>query len=358
MALERDTLDKLLKFGVDHGASDIHFEVSAPPYYRVRGELLKARYRELTPEATLDIARLILGDRHIGLEGPFPELDISYTIDGVSRFRVAIFRQRGSIGCVMRVVPFQVKSFEELNLPKRLDDLVQEARGLILVTGATGNGKSTTIAALIQAINTGRKKHIITIEDPIEFLFDNISSMVIQREVGTDTTSYQTGLNAALRQDPDIVMLGEIRDVEAATICLRSAETGHVVITTLHTPDTVASVNRFAGFFEDRVNALGRLADCLTAIVSLRLIRRADGKGMLPAVEFLRATTSIRECIRDPERHPQILEHMARGQELYGMQTFDQHLIQMIQDRKVRLAAAKAAASRPDELERTLMLDG
>ena len=271
--MDRALFNKLLKFGVERGASDIHFQVGSPPCYRLKGDLLKAKADPLTPEMTLTIAGFLLEDRQVDIHRFFPEQDTSYSLPGVSRFRVSIFRQRGTIGCVLRVIPFRLRSFEELNLPSVLRDICSAQRGMILVVGSTGMGKSTTLATMIQQINQTRKAHIITIEDPIEFLFENDQSLIIQREVGTDTHSYKEAMLSALRQDPDVIMLGEIRDADTANVSLKAAETGHLFFSTLHTPDATATIKRFTGFFmQDQLdNQLGRLAECLQAVICLTL---------------------------------------------------------------------------------------
>lgn len=357
--MDKATLDKLLKFGVERGASDIHFEVGGPPRFRIKGDLLKAKYEPLTPEMTLAIARHILREREVDLERLFPEIDSSYSIPGVSRFRVSIFRQRGSVGCVLRAIPFMIRSLDELHLPPVIKDIANTRRGLVLVTGATGMGKSTTIATMLDQVNQSRAAHIITIEDPIEFLYENKAAMVIQREVGVDTVSYFDGMIAALRQDPDMIMLGEVRDEKSAQVCLKAAETGHVVVTTLHTPDALSTVKRYCGFFDPARAAvdLGRFAECLQASVSLRLVRTADGTGVMPAVEILRVTHTLQDCIRNPDKHGEILQHMVAGRDMYGMQTFDQHLADLVRAEKVTLETAKLAASSPADLERSLTLE-
>jgi twitching motility protein PilT len=357
--IDAKVLIGLLKLGVESEASDIHFEAGSPPRYRVNGELVKAKFDTLTPGDTLAIAQLLLGKRQLDLERIFPEQDISYSLHGVSRFRVSIFRQRGSVGCVMRVIASGIPSFKELNLPPIMSDIAVMPRGLVLITGSTGMGKSTTIAAIIEHVNQTKPSHIITIEDPIEFLFDNKKSLIIQREVGTDTKGFAEAMVTALRQDPDIIMLGEVRDDISANACLRAAETGHLVITTLHTPDVTSSIKRFTGFF-DQVQTmiqLDRMAGCLQAIISQRLIQKADGTGLVPAVEIMRVTHTLQECIRNPEKHVDILDHMSQGRDVYRMQTFDQHLGDLVKARKVTLETAKLAATNPADLERSIMLE-
>lgn len=357
--IDKTLFNKLLTFGVEKGASDIHFQVGGPPRYRIKGDLFKAKFDKLTPEDTQLVAELVLGERIINLTGLFNEQDTSYAIPGIARFRASVFRQRGSIGVVMRVIPLGIPSFDDLNLPPWIRELSNLRRGLILVTGATGNGKSTTIASLLQQINLTRNAHIVTIEDPIEFLFENERSLIVQREVGTDTHSYSDAMVSVLRQDPDIIMLGEIRDAETAAVCLKAAETGHFVISTLHTPDVPSSIKRLLGFF-DGTQAdvqLSRLADCLQAIVSQRLLQHSDGMRLVPAVEIMRVTHLIQECIRDLSRHGEISEHISKGRELYGMQTFEQHLVDLVQNNTITIDTARHAASRPAELERALMLE-
>jgi twitching motility protein PilT len=360
MKVDQATLNKLLKFGVDHGASDMHFEVGGPPRYRVKSELLKAKSEfKLTPEAMLTIAGIILKDRDLDVKSFFPEQDTSYSVAGVSRFRVSVFRQRGSVGCIFRAIPFEIQDVASLNLPPVIKDIAGAKRGLILVTGATGNGKSTTVASMLRCINETRQAHIITIEEPIEFLFEDKRSMIIQREVGTDTASFHEAMAAALRQDPDVIMLGEIRDGKTAQVCLKAAETGHLVISTLHTPDVTSTVKRFSGLFDSSRTKtdLSRFAECLNSVISLRLVRTASGTGLVPAVEIMRVTHTLQECIRDEQKHGDILRHIQSGREMYNMQTFDQHLADLINQGKIGLEEAKLAASKPDELERSMLVE-
>ncbi len=357
--MEKSMLDKLLKFGVDKGASDIHFQVGSPPCYRVKGELLRAKTDVLNTEMMVNVAKILLTDREIDPKRFFPEQDASYSLPGVSRFRVSVFRQRGSIGCVLRVIPFRIQSFEELNLPEVIQQIAGAPRGLILVTGATGNGKSTTIASMLRYIAGARFAHILTIEDPIEFLFETSKSLIVQREVGTDTLSYKEGMIAALRQDPDVIMLGEVRDDFTADVCLKAAETGHLVISSLHTPDAVSTIKRFSGFFDPArtETELGRLAESLQAVICLRLQKRADGQGLVPAVEILRVTHTMQECIRQMDKHADIYQHIVSGNEAYNMQTFDQHLKELVQKKMITIEVAKQAASNPSDLERSLMVE-
>jgi twitching motility protein PilT len=353
---------KLLLFGVEKGVSDIHFEVGYAPHYRLQGELLGAvKVPPLKPSDTEDIARYILEPRGTAVDAhrPFAEIDAPYAIPSAGRFRASIFRQRGSIGIVLRLIPVQVKSLAELNLPPTLAEIAELRRGMVLVTGATGNGKSTTIAGMLRHLNEHRRAHVITIEDPIEFLYEPGKCMILQRELGSDTLSFRDALQAAMRQDPDVIMVGEIRDRETAEICLRAAETGHLIISAIHTPDAVSTVQRFVGLFTSAEQdvARERLGDTLQAVISLRLLVMREGRGRVPAVEILRVTRSVRECIRTPGRLDEVPELMKRGRDLYGMQLFDQHLLELVAAQQISMDVALYAASNPEEFERSITIE-
>jgi twitching motility protein PilT len=355
--MDLQSLHKLLTFGVERGVSDIHFEVGYPPHYRLNGELLGAiKVPPLTPSDTEAIASMILENRNkVDFHRPFGEVDVSYSLAGMGRFRASIFRQRGTVGIVMRLIPFDVKSLEELNLPPVISEIADTRRGMILITGATGNGKTTTISGMVRYINETRHAHIITIEDPIEYLFEPGKCMIIQREIGADTENFKDALTAALRQDPDVIVVGEIREAETAATALKAAETGHVVISALHNPDTVSTIQRYVGMFEaDSQDIIReRLADCLQAIISLRLITAKDGRGRIPAVEILRVTRTIRESIRNNRLH-EIPDMIRKGRDLYSMQLFDQHLLELTNAGLVSMEAAVYASSNPEEFERSL----
>ncbi len=360
--MDQASFHKLLAFGIERGVSDIHFEAGYPPHYRLGGELLGAiKVSPLRPMDTEAIARIILEGRaeKIDFTRQFRELDVSYTLPGSGRFRVSIFRQRGSVGIVMRIIPTQVKRFDELNLPPILAEIAETRRGLVLVTGATGNGKTTTIAAMIRHLNEARRAHIVTVEDPIEYLFEPGKCMIIQRELGSDTETFKYALDAALRQDPDVIMVGEVRERDTAEICLKAAETGHLVISAIHTPDAVATVQRYVGLFAaaEQDYARERLGDALQAVVSLRLLTAKDGRNRVPAVEILRVTRSVRECIRLPGRLLDVPELMRRGRDLYGMQLFDQHLLELVTAGQVSLETAVYASSNPEEFERSMTIE-
>lgn len=357
--MNREAFTNLLALGVRKGASDIHFEAGYPPVYRIHGELLSARLDRLSAEDTRSIAAIVLngeGDTQLPPAMPM-ELDRSFSITGLSRFRVNILHQRGSIGVVMRVIPFEVRDFQQLNLPVVVQTIAGARQGLVLVTGATGNGKSSTIAAMVEHMNRSDRLHIVTIEDPIEFVFGDGKSVLIQRELGSDTENFQTALRSALRQDPDVIMVGELRDRETAEICLKAAETGHLVISSIHTPDAVRSIGRLVGMFpvDEQLAVRGRLADNLRATISQRLLPRQDGAGLIPAVETMMVTLSVAESIRDPQKTPAIRKLIEQGR-VHGMQSFDQHLVELVRAQLISSEVAKANASSPADLERQLML--
>jgi len=359
--MDRNAFHKLLAFGIERGVSDIHFEVGYPPHYRLQGELLGAiKVPPLSAQDTEAIARMILEDRNLTVDFTrrFTEIDVSYSLAQRGRFRASIFRQRGSVGIVMRLIPIQVLSLEQLNLPPVLAEIAEARRGLILITGATGNGKTTTMAGLLRYINETRHAHIVTIEDPIEFIHEPQKCMIIQREVGSDTESFRDAMTAAMRQDPDVIMVGEIRDRETAATCLKAAETGHLVMSAIHTPDSVATVQRYLGLFEtDAMDVMReRLGDCLQAIISLRLLASKDGRRRIPAVEILRVTRTIRECLRGG-RMSEIPELIRKGRDLYSMQLFDQHLVDLVNTGVVSMEAAIYASSHPEEFERSLRVE-
>jgi twitching motility protein PilT len=350
----------LLQLAVKRQASDVHFEVGYPPTYRVFGELLAAKYPPLTHADTEAIANFVLQAPGSGFTPlDFREVDRSYSLTGVSRFRASIFKQRGTWGAVMRTIPFAIPDFDPLNLPSVIKTIAEARRGLIIVTGATGNGKSTTIAAIINHIIQAERLHVITVEDPIEFLFPGGKGLVIQREVGSDTASYSDALRAALRQDPDIIMVGELRDRESADICLKAAETGHLVITSLHTPDVPRAVGRLVGLFpsdeQDTVRA--RLADNLQAVVALRLLMRADAAGLIPAVEALLATSTVRELIRNGGKVDELRNYMETAGADLGMHSFDQFLYRLHEQKKISLDTALGNATNRADLERRIMME-
>lgn len=348
----------LLGVGVKKGASDIHLEAGYPPSFRIRGELFAAKLDRLTPNETLMLAQQILSKNDPFLLGNRNDVDRGFGIPGVARFRASIFRQRNSVGLVLRVIPFEVPSLSQLHLPPVVESIASARSGLVLVTGATGNGKSTTIASMLDHMNKSDRVHIIMIEDPIEYVLTAEKAVVIQREVGTDTESFATALRAALRQDPDVVMVGEMRDYETADTCLKAAETGHLVISSLHTPDVQRTIGRFVGIFapEEQNSVRQRLADNLKAIVSLRLVPRQDASNLIPAVEVLLVTRSVQEAIRDSSKTDTLTALMEKSRDDVQMQTFDQHLLQLFQSGAINAETAKRVATRRADVERAMML--
>lgn len=358
--LSEEMFHSFLQLAVKRQASDVHFEVGYPPTYRVFGELLAAKYPPLTHADTEAIANFVLQAPGSGFTPlDFREVDRSYSLPGVSRFRASIFKQRGSWGAVMRTIPFQIPEFESLNLPEVVKTIADARRGLIAVTGATGNGKSTTIASIVNHIIQQERLHVITVEDPIEFIFAGGKGLVIQREVGSDTASYTDALRAALRQDPDIIMVGELRDREAADICLKAAETGHLVITSLHTPDIPRAIGRIVGLFpaDEQDGVRARLADNLQAAIALRLLMRADATGLIPAVEALLATTTVREMIRDASKVNDLRAYMDQAGADLGMHSFDQYLYRLHEAKRIGLDTALANATNRADLERRIMME-
>ena len=350
-------LQLILKKALELGASDIHLKTGSVPTVRVKKQLIRLTDFPPVDERVMElILREVLekNRKKMAEFDEFGETDTSYSIPGLARFRVNVYRQRGTTGMAFRVIPFNVPPFEKLNLPEVMKRVVLEnTKGLILVTGPTGSGKSTTLASLIEVINSTRSNLIVTIEDPIEYLFRDNKSYIIQREVGIDTSSFARGLRAALREDPDVIMVGEIRDPETAQIALQAAETGHLVMSTLHTLDTKETINRLIGMFnlEVREQIRIQLAETLVAIFSQRLLPRADGTGVIPAVEVLINTASIRECIIDPAKFDEIPLLLQRGKSVYGTQLFDQHLEELYRKGMIDYTTALMYASRPTDLE-------
>jgi len=351
-----EQLHTLLAAGVKHGASDIHFRVGGPPTYRVRGGLAQLKYNPLTPSDTEALTRLIVRDPKIAENlADIQEYDTSYSLPGVARFRVNIHRQRGSLSLVLRIIPSHVPSLTELALPPVLAKISEEERGLVLITGATGSGKTSTLAAMIDHVNDVRRAHILTIEDPIEFLHKNKLASVTQREIGTDTRSYNIALRAALRMDPDVILVGEMRDPESIDIALKASETGHVVFSTVHTTDASKTIGRLLSVFssDEQASVRTRLADNLKATVSQRLLPRADGQGRVVAMEIMIVTGMVHEIIRDP-RAGSLKDTIEKGRTQYGMQSFDQHLTDLYREGAITLETALAAATNRADFERAL----
>jgi len=331
--------------------SDLHLKVGTSPMIRVHGQLgVLEGYEVLRPADTEGILREIIPEKLIDSFEEDGEADFSYAISGVGRFRVNGFRQRGDVSIVMRFIPFGIPAFEDLGLPEVIKRLAFEERGIILVTGTTGSGKSTTLASMLDLVNHAMAKHIVTIEDPIEFLHTDDKCLINQREVGADTASYARALRRVLRQDPDIILIGEIRDSESAQIALSAAETGHLVLSTLHTLDATETVNRLIDLFppHERAQVRTMLAGTLKGIIGQRLIRTQGGKGRVPACEIMVTTGRIQDFILDQTQTGQIQEAISEG-EYYGMQTFDQALLKLVEEDRIEYEEALRAASRPQD---------
>ena len=347
-------VNDLLKIAVQHGASDLHIKVGTVPMLRVRGSLTPV------PEATRlthqDAESIVAAVLPAPLREQFnetKEFDLAYSVAGLGRFRCSIFRQRGAIGLVLRVIPSVVRVIDDLSLPVVLKKIAEEERGLILVTGTTGSGKSTTLAAMVDHINRNRCVHVMTIEDPIEFLHRDNKAIINQREVSTDTRSFASAMRSVLRQDPDVILVGEMRDQETVETALLAAETGHLVMSTLHTLDATETINRIISVFPPHQQKQVRLqlASVLKAVISQRLVPRADGQGRCPAVEVLVSTPLIRDCIVDKERTHLIQGAIAAGTSQYGMQSFDQSLLGLLRRNYVSLEEALRWATNVDEFK-------
>lgn len=345
-------IDDFLKVAVTHGASDLHLKVGAFPMIRIGGELRPlADVPRLKPEDTLDMAFTMMSSRQKQRFKEASEVDIGYGLAGVGRFRANIFQQRGTVSLVLRVIPDVTRNTAELGLPPVIEKIVEERRGLILVTGSTGSGKSTTLAAMIDRINAIRSGHIVTIEDPIEFLHRDKLSFVTQREVDVDTRSFAEALRGALRQDPDVILVGEMRDMETIETALTAAETGHLVLSTLHTLDATETITRIVSSFPSHQQKSVRiqLAGILKGVISMRLVRAAKGPGRVPAVEVMVSTGLIRDYIVNEEKTYLIREAIAAGTSQYGMQTFDQSLFRLFQAGLISLDEAVHNATNVDE---------
>jgi twitching motility protein PilT len=345
-------INDLLKIAVERKASDLHLKVGAHPILRVDGELIPlVDLKRLMQEDTIAMAFSIMSSRQKEKFKNNYEIDIAYSVPGLGRFRCNIFQQRGTVGLVCRVIPARILGLRELLLPPVIEKICEEIRGLVLVTGTTGSGKSTTLAAMIDFINATRSEHIMTIEDPVEFLHRDKKSIVNQRELEVDTRSFASAVRSALRQDPDVILVGEMRDFETVGTALLSAETGHLVLSTLHTVDATETVNRIISVFPPHQQKQIRLqlASVIKAVISLRLLPRADGLGRVPAVEVMVATNYIRDCIENKEKTAFIRDAIKAGTSQYGMQTFDQSLYQLYKSGLITLEEAMRRATNSNE---------
>ncbi len=350
MAVE---IEHLLREAAAKKASDVHLQAGSPPSIRVSGRIVLLDGPALTPQELTDIADELMNPRQRRQFEEKSEVDFAVGVPNLGRFRANLFRQRGSVAAVLRCVPTQVPALEDLSLPPQLADLSRKPRGLVLVTGSVGSGKSTTLASMIQHINKNEARRIITIEDPIEFLHRNEKSTIIQRDVGVDTQTFSDAVRHALRQDPDVIMVGEIRDAETMGIAITAANTGHLVLSTLHTVDAMQTINRLISFFpphqHDEIRFL--LSSCLEAIICLRLVPRSDTEGRIPAVEIMVVTGAIRDYLIDSGKTHLIRTTIQEGAEQYGMQTFDQALMKLHRAEKIDFDTARGYSSSPSEFE-------
>lgn len=345
-------INELLKTAHLSNASDLHIKVGSPPILRIYGELTPLpSEKRVSQEDAMKIASSVMTAGQSELFKKKNDIDLAYSVPGLGRFRCNVFIQRGTIGIVFRVIPMRIPTIEELNLPEIIKKISMEQRGLILVTGTTGSGKSTTLAAMIDLINTNRTEHVITIEDPIEYLHRDKKSIVNQREVGSDTESFSKALRQALRQDPDVILVGEMRDFETIQTALVAAETGHLVLSTLHTIDATETINRIISVFPPYQHKQVRiqLASVLKGIISMRLMPRADGKGRVPAVEVLVATATVKDCILDPDKTRLIPDVIEQGLIHYSMQSFDQSLFSLLKAGLITYEEALKRATNPDD---------
>ena len=363
MNLYQDYFIPLLHDAVSAGASDVHLSAGNTVKFRIHGQIEPYGNKVLTVRDTsLFAANILVSARkssHDDIANYLNHLhdeDCSFGVSGVGRFRVNVSRQRGSLCLVMRLIPETPPDFVSLNLPGVLAQIALENRGLVLITGATGCGKSSTLAAIINHINQNRQVKIITIEDPIEYLIRDEKASIVQREVGSDTESFAFALRAALRQDPDVIMVGEMRDHETTDIALKAAETGHLVLSTLHTVDVAKTISRIVGIFDqgEQMSVRYRLAESLRAIISQTLLPRQDRSGRIVSTEIMRATLTIKECIEDPKKTGQIRDYLEKGRDQYGMHSFDQSLLDLYRKNIISLEVAKSASSSPADFDRNL----
>jgi len=345
-------LNQILLEALNVGASDVHIKVGLPPVFRVNGALrflrdIKAFDQNEVSRMALSIMNEWQKDRFIKNK----EVDMGYEIYGMGRFRINIFQQRGKIRIALRIVPYKIKGLADLNLPPVIEKISLENRGLVLVTGTTGSGKSTTLAAMIDIINSRRTCHVLTIEDPIEFVHEDRKAVIDQREVGSDTITFADALRSALRQDPDVILVGEMRDFETIETALTAAETGHLVMSTLHTVDAAETINRIISAFPPYHQRQVRLqlASIIKGIISQRLVPKADGLGRVPAVEVIVSTARVRECVIEKDKTSEINDAITKGYTTYGMQSFDQSLMLLLKRRLITYEEALRQSSNPDD---------
>jgi twitching motility protein PilT len=347
-------IDDLLKVAIEMDASDVHLKVGNYPQFRIHGTLVPLRQLPRSTSKDLEeMAKQMMNEYQVKKLKDDLDLDLAYTLPGFGRFRGSIFYQRGSLAISLRLIPFEVKTIRELLLPEALEKIANYERGLILVTGTTGSGKTTSLAAMIDFINTNRRQHILTIEDPIEYLHKDKKSTICQREVGSDVKGFSRGLRAALREDPDCILVGEMRDLDTIETAMLAAETGHLVLSTLHTLDAPETINRIISVFPPHQQRQIRiqLASILVAVISMRLIPRKDGQGRVPAVEVMITTPYITDCILDREKTFLIRDAIAQGVSQYGMQTFDQSIYQLYTQGYISFEQGLRYSSSPDNFQ-------
>lgn len=347
-------MNDIFKRAIEEGASDLHIKAGDIVRARITGELVPLTDQKISNAQVRQLAlKLIPLEKDRERIDEITDYDCSWGLPGMGRFRVNILKQRGSFMIVMRVIPIEIPTFADLRLPTVLETVAQHERGLVLVTGVTGSGKSSTMAAIINYINRNSKKHIVTLENPIEFLHRDLNSSITQRDIGTDTASFVEGLRSALRQDPDVLLIGEMRDKTTIDTALKAAETGHLVISTVHTKNAVQTISRLIAVFapEEQEMIRVRLADAIQAVVSQRLIPTADGQSRVVACEVMVVTGTIRDCILDVDRIDDIHDHIEEGTQQYGSQTFDQHLMALVQQELISFDVAKAAANNPNDFD-------
>ncbi len=351
-------IDDLLKVAIENDASDLHIKAGNYPIIRIHGKLKPlTQFPRLSPNNTFELAHQVLNEHQKEKLKADLDLDLAYSLPGFGRFRGSVYHQRGSLALVMRIIPLEIKTIQSLLLPEAIEKIAMEPRGLIMVTGTTGSGKTTTLAAMIEHINTHRKENIITVEDPIEYLHRDKKSTISQREVGMDVTDFSRGLRASLREDPDVILVGEMRDRETIETALLAAETGHLVMSTLHTLDAPETINRIVSVFAPHHQRQIRLqlASIVRACISMRLIPRKDGQGRVPAVEVMINTPYISECISDREKTALIRDAIAAGVSQYGMQTFDQSIYQLYKDGYISYEQGLRYSSSPDNFKLRVM---
>jgi twitching motility protein PilT len=345
---------EIFKAAIERGCSDIHIKAGDNVRARIHGSLVAVTQQKLSGDQVKALAqKLMPHEKDRARIDDLLDYDCSWGLPGLGRFRVNILRQRGSFMIVMRVIPIEIPNFDDLKLPPVLAKISDHERGLILVTGVTGSGKSSTMAAMINWINQNKAMHIVTLENPIEFLHRDLKASITQRDIGTDTPSFMSGLRASLRQDPDVLLIGEMRDKETIDTSLKAAETGHLVISTVHTKNAVQTLSRLIAVFDPAEQEMIRirLSEQLMAVISQRLIPTKDGKGRVAALEIMPVTGTIRDCIRDKERMDEIYDLIEEGGDTYGSQSFDQHLMALVRSGQIDFRVAKAAANNPTDFD-------